>query len=131
MSIFRDLFNVKQSPILSMLGFGGGGTGTAFSGGALPGTLTIKMWAASGGGWETKGWGNPSVGSSGGAVSVTDAPYEELGISSGDTLKIYVGGTCSGNTGGPNGGHPGSAGNGAGRGRGRGGGGFDRGDRPP
>ena len=76
-----------------MLGFGGRGTGTVFSGGALPGTLTIKMQCICGG-WETKGWGNPSVGSSGGAVSVTDAPYEELGISSGDTLKIHVGGTC-------------------------------------
>ena len=34
MSIFNDFFHVKQSPILSMLGFGGGGTGTALVGGA-------------------------------------------------------------------------------------------------
>ena len=122
MSVFRDLFNVKQSPILSMLGFGGGGTGTALKGGAsLPGTLTIKMWAASGGGWQTKGWGSPTPGSAGGAVSVTNAPYEELGISSGDTLKIYVGGTCNGNSGGSNGGHPGGGASGAGPGRGGGG----------
>jgi len=34
MSIFNDLFDVKQSPILSMLGFGGGGTGSALGGAA-------------------------------------------------------------------------------------------------
>ena len=32
MSIFNDFFHVKQSPILSMLGFGGGGTGTSLGG---------------------------------------------------------------------------------------------------
>ena len=121
MSIFRDLFNVKQSPILSVLGFGGGGTGLTQSGAALPGTLTIKMWGASGGGWQTKGWGSPAPGSSAGALRISDAPYDELGISSGDTLYVYVGGTCSGNSGGPNGGRPGSGGSGAGNGRGGGG----------
>lgn len=34
MSIFNDFFHVKQSPILSMLGFGGGGTGNALGGAA-------------------------------------------------------------------------------------------------
>ena len=33
MSVFNDFFHVKQSPILSMLGFGGGGTGLAIGGG--------------------------------------------------------------------------------------------------
>jgi hypothetical protein len=34
MSIFNDFFHIKQSPILSLLGMGGGGTGTALGGGA-------------------------------------------------------------------------------------------------
>jgi len=42
MSIFKDFFHVKQSPILSMLGFGGGGTGTALGGAvAAPVLYTI------------------------------------------------------------------------------------------
>lgn len=121
MSIFSNFFHVKQSPILSLLGFGGGGSGPALGGVSAPKTLTIKMWGASGGGWTTKGWGNPSPGSAAGALSVTDATYEELGIASGDTLYIYVGGTNNGNSGGNNGGHPGGAGSGAGPGRGGGG----------
>ena len=32
MSVFSNFFHVKQAPILSMLGFGGGGTGTTFGG---------------------------------------------------------------------------------------------------
>ena len=32
MSIFSNYFHVKQAPILSLLGFGGGGTGTALGG---------------------------------------------------------------------------------------------------
>ena len=34
MSVFSNFFHVKESPILSMLGFGGGGTGTALGGAA-------------------------------------------------------------------------------------------------
>ena len=34
MSIFSNFFHVKQAPILSMMGFGGGGTGTALGGAA-------------------------------------------------------------------------------------------------
>ena len=37
MSIFSNYFHVKQAPILSLLGFGGGGTGTALGGGSVPG----------------------------------------------------------------------------------------------
>ena len=33
MSVFNNFFHVKQSPLLSMLGFGGGGTGLAIGGG--------------------------------------------------------------------------------------------------
>ena len=40
MSIFNDFFHVKQSPILSMLGFGGGGTGTALGGSGEPFTAS-------------------------------------------------------------------------------------------
>lgn len=105
-----------------MLGFGGGGTGLSLlSGDTTPSIITIKMWAGAGGGWVSKGWGTPQPGSAGGAISVTDSPYEDLGISSGNTLYIYVGGGNSGNSGGPNGGHPGGAGNGAGPGTGGGG----------
>jgi hypothetical protein len=114
-------WNIKERPILSLLGFGGGGSGLPLRRRGAAGALTIKMWGAAGGGWVTKGWGNPSPGSAGGALSVTEATYEELGISSGDTLYIYVGGGNSGNSGGPNGGHPGGAGNGAGPGTGGGG----------
>ena len=32
MSIFSNFFHVKEAPILSMLGFGGGGTGTTLGG---------------------------------------------------------------------------------------------------
>ena len=49
MSIFNDFFHVKQSPILSLLGFGGGGTGTAIGGGG--------SGAASGGTVHTPGNG--------------------------------------------------------------------------
>jgi hypothetical protein len=121
MSIFINFFHVKQAPILSLLGFGGGGSGLSQGGAGAASTLTIKMWGAAGGGWVTKGWGSPTPGSAGGAVSVTDSPYEDLGISSGDTLYIYVGGGTGNNSGGSNGGHPGSGGSGAGPGTGGGG----------
>jgi hypothetical protein len=48
MSIFNDLFHVKQSPILSMLGFGGGGTGILGAGG-------LGKIVASGGTTHTNG----------------------------------------------------------------------------
>jgi len=48
MSIFNDFFHVKQSPILSMLGFGGGGSGILGAGG-------IGKIVASGGTTHTNG----------------------------------------------------------------------------
>ena len=111
----------KEKPFGGFGGFGGGGLGLLGGSAAAAGTLTIKVWGAAGGGWVTKGWGNPSPGAAGGALSVTDAPYEDLGISSGDTLYIYVGGGTGSNSGGSNGGHPGGGGSGAGPGTGGGG----------
>ena len=32
MSIFSNFFHVKEAPILSVMGFGGGGTGTTLGG---------------------------------------------------------------------------------------------------
>ena len=119
--MFGNQWFRKERPLWTgfHFGFGGGGGGEAAP---VPiKTLTLKLWGASGGGWQTKGWGSPTPGSAGGAVSIDDQPYTKLGINSGDTLYIYVGGGNSGNSGGPNGGRPGSGGSGSGPGKGGGG----------
>ena len=79
------------------------------------GELAIYMWGA-GGGSGDNGPHNQArnYGAPGGAISLTSTPYDDLNISSGDTLYIYVGGGGQGvdgnNSGGPNGGHPGGGG---------------------
>jgi hypothetical protein len=81
MSIFNDFFHVKQSPILSMLGFGGGGTGTALGGGGA-------SFSASGGNaeYELNGYKYHVFTSSGSLVAdagVPDAEVEFLVIGGG------------------------------------------------
>ena len=48
MSIFNDFFHVKQSPILSMLGFGGGGTGISLGGPSLVLTQFVRTFTYTG-----------------------------------------------------------------------------------
>ena len=46
MSFFSNFFNVKESPILSLTGFGGGGTGISLGGaaGAASGPFTAVSY---------------------------------------------------------------------------------------
>jgi hypothetical protein len=118
MSIFSNFFHVKQSPILSMLGFGGGGTGTALGGAAGEKFITIEMWGAGGGSGDNGPHNQQrNYGAPGGSITIAQTPYDSIGLSPGNTLYLYVGGGGVGqpgpSAGGPNGGHPGRGGNGA------------------
>ena len=117
MSIFRDFFAVKQKPVFTgfRFGFGRGGGGGAA---ALPeAPITIEMWGAGGGSGDNGPHDQArNYGAPGGSITISDVPYASLGLSSGDTLYLYVGGGGQGvsgpSAGGPNGGHPGSGGTG-------------------
>lgn len=112
-----DRFFKKESPILGLMGLGGGTSSKVIAGGGGA-TITIEMWGA-GGGSGDNGPHNQARrhGSPGGAISVTEVPYSDMGLSSGDTLYMYIGGGGYGvpgpSGGGPNGGHPGRGGNGS------------------
>lgn len=78
--------------------------------------ITITMWGGGGGGMTFPGgsptWGTPAPGGAGGSLVFTGT-YNDLGLSAGNTLYIYVGGGGQGpnpGAGGPNGGHPGGGG---------------------
>ena len=112
----------KEKPFSGFGGFGGGGLGLSAAGGG-DGLITIEMWGA-GGGRGDNGPHNQAKrhGAGGGHFVISETPYSSLGLSSGKTFYIYVGGGGNTNTpggqgnsnGGPNGGRPGSGGNGGG-----------------
>ncbi len=69
-------------------------------------------------------WGPPSISGGIGASMIATTTVDNLGLSSGDQIYIYVGGAgAMSGPGGPNGGHPGGGGGGSG-GYGGGGGGM-------
>jgi hypothetical protein len=89
--------------------------------------IIITMWGAGGGGYIRKAgpeWGPPSISGGIGASMIATTTVDNLGLSSGDQIYIYVGGAgAMSGPGGPNGGHPGGGGGGSG-GYGGGGGGM-------
>ena len=95
MSIFNDFFHIKQSPILSLLGMGGGGTGTALGGGA------------SGPAHSASGASIFDVESNGRAVIQFNAPGSitfNRSMSGKDLRMILIGGGASGTRGNAGGG---------------------------
>jgi hypothetical protein len=122
----------KEAPFFTGItrGVGGFGFGKSAAGGG-PGRdnspVIITMWGAGGGGYIRKAgpeWGPPSASGGVGGSMIARTTVDNLGLSSGDQLYIYVGGGgAMPGPGGPNGGHPGGGGGGSG-GYGGGGGGM-------
>jgi hypothetical protein len=121
----------KEAPFFTGItrAVGGAGFGKRESGGSRRPSVPIvfTMWGAGGGGWIRKAgpeWGPPSISGGIGASMIATTTLDNLGLSSGDQLSIYVGGAgAMSGSGGPNGGHPGGGGSGSG-GYGGGGGGM-------
>ena len=106
MSFFSNFFNVKESPILSLTGFGGGGTGISLGGaaGAVAGPFTVT----GGDTVLTPGNGNKyHVFISSGSLVVTPGPGMD-----GTINALILAGGGSGGKSGPS--YAGSAGGGAG-----------------
>lgn len=110
-----------------MLGLGGGSGSGLASRASVNFDVEITMWGGGGGGYVRKSspaWGPPIRSGKSGHSLIAKTTYENLGLNSGNTLTIYVGGGGQmPGPGGPNGGHPGGGGNGNG-GYGGGGGGM-------
>ena len=73
----------KESPILSLLGLGGGIGGGLVSGGSSGVDTTMYLWGAGGG--DRSGASEPGNGGSGGFMQVSGA------FAQSDTLYVYVG----------------------------------------
>jgi len=121
----------KEAPFFTGItrAVGGAGFGKRESGGSRRPNVPIvfTMWGAGGGGYIRKAgpeWGPPSASGGIGGAMIATTTLDNLGLSSGDQLSIYVGGGgAMPGPGGPNGGHPGGGGSGSG-GYGGGGGGM-------